>query len=86
MPVSVHHPKYKALQAVLVEMRRQAGLSQTQLADRLGVGQSYISKIERAEAYVDVFVYVDWVGACGVRPGLALDLLVEPFNSDASYL
>lgn len=77
MPVSVHHPKYNALQSALVTFRKDAGLSQVQLAERLGVGQSYISKIERAEAYVDVFVFVDWCRACGLKPGTALDSLIE---------
>lgn len=60
MPVSVHHPRYQALQAGLAELRKAAGLSQVQLSTRLGVGQSYVSKIERGEAYVDVLVFVDW--------------------------
>ena len=75
MAVSVHHSRYQALQAGLVALRRAAGLSQVQLAERLGVGQSYVSKIERGEAYVDVLVFVDWCQACGVKAGRALDQL-----------
>jgi transcriptional regulator with XRE-family HTH domain len=33
----------------LVEWRRQEGLSQVELADRLGCDQSYVSLIERGE-------------------------------------
>lgn len=84
MPVSVHHPKYNALQSALASFRKDAGLSQVQLAERLGVGQSYISKIERAEAYVDVFVFVDWCGACGLKPGMTLDSLVESIKPRGS--
>jgi transcriptional regulator with XRE-family HTH domain len=54
-------------------LRKAAGLSPIQLAQRLEVGQSYVSKIERGEAYVDVLVFVDWCIACGVRPGAVLD-------------
>ena len=57
-------------------LRKAAGLSQVQLAERLGVGQSYISKIERGEAYVDVLVFVDWCQACGVKAGHTLDQLI----------
>lgn len=71
--VSVHHPRYRALQVAMAEWRRQAGLSQVQLAQRLDVGQSYVSKIERGEAYVDVVLFVDWCVACGVQAGVALD-------------
>ena len=59
-------------------MRKQAGLSQVQLAERLGVGQSLISKIERGESYVDVLFFVDWCEACNVsRPGRELDRLMD---------
>lgn len=78
MPVSVHHPRYQVLQAGLVEMRKKAGLSQVQMAERLGVGQSYVSKIERGQAYVDVLVFVDWCLTCGVSAGCALDALTAP--------
>lgn len=81
MPVSVHHPKYNALQSALATFRKDARLSQIQLAERLGVGQSYISKIERAEAYVDIFVFVDWCCACGLKPGTALDYLMDSIKT-----
>lgn len=55
---------------MLVQVRAAAGLTQAQLAQRLEVGQSYVSKIERGEAYVDVMLFVDWCRACGTRPGL----------------
>ena len=82
MPVSVHHPKYKALRLSLAAFRKDAGLSQIKLALLLGVGQSYISKIERAEAYVDVFVYIDWVVACGIKPSTAIRCLTESIHND----
>jgi len=55
--------------------RKTAGLTQVQMAEKLGVGQSYVSKIERGESYVDVMTFVDWYAACGLKPGLALDQL-----------
>lgn len=73
MLVSVHHSRYQILRKGLVALRKSAGLSQVQLAEKLGVGQSYISKIERGEAYVDVLVFVDWCHACGMSAGQTLD-------------
>ena len=55
--------------------RKAAGLTQVQMAERLAVGQSYVSKIERGESYVDVLTFVDWYAACGHRPGAVLDAL-----------
>jgi transcriptional regulator with XRE-family HTH domain len=75
--VSVHHSHYQALRGELVALRKAAGLSQVQLAERLGVGQSYISKIERGEAYVDVLAFVDWCQACGVGAGHTLAQLFD---------
>ena len=77
MPVSVHHPRYQALQALLVVVRKTAGLSQTQLAGRLGVGQSYVSKIERGETYVDVLLFIEWCQACGAVAADVVDELVR---------
>lgn len=82
MPVSVYHPKYQALRSSLAAFRKDADLSQIRLAALLGVGQSYISKIERGEAYVDVFVYIDWVVACGVAPSAAIKRLTESIRAD----
>ena len=77
MPTTVYHPRYQALRAGLVGLRKQAGLSQVQLAERLGVGQSFVSKIERGESYVDVLLFVDWCNACGAPgAGQVLDQLV----------
>lgn len=60
----------------MVEVRRAAGLSQVELAEALGVGQSYVSKVERGEMYVDVMVFIDWCLACKVRPDAAIAKLM----------
>ena len=72
----------------MAEWRRQAGLSQTQLAQRLDVGQSYVSKVERGEAYVDIILFVDWCVACGVQAGTALDrvLMAQSGSEEARNL
>lgn len=59
----------------MVDARKAAGLTQVQMAERLGVGQSYVSKIERGESYVDVLTFSDWCAACGLNCGLVLDSL-----------
>ncbi|MBN3823671.1 helix-turn-helix transcriptional regulator [Burkholderia sp. Ac-20384] len=74
---SVHHPRYKALRAHLKALRKGAGLTQVELAQRLKVDQSYLSKIERGERYMDVLFYLDWCRACDVLPDQAVVKLVE---------
>lgn len=77
MSVTIHHPHYQALRSAMVAWRKKAGMSQVQLAERLQVGQSYVSKIERGEAYVDVMLFIDWCRACGIKPGAALDRVLS---------
>lgn len=52
----------------MAAVRRAAGLSQLGLSEALGVGKSYVSKVERGEMYGDVMVFVDWCPACEVPP------------------
>lgn len=77
MPLSVHHPRYQALQAHLKDLRKAAGFTQAELAERMSVGQSYLSKIERGERYIDVLLYLDWCRACGAAPDAAIKALAE---------
>ena len=83
MPASVHSSRYQALRPALVALRTKAGLSQRQLAERLEVGQSYVSKIERGEAYVDVMLFVDWCLACGAKPGTVLSRVLASLPQPA---
>lgn len=50
-------------------------MTQVQLAERLSLDQSYVSKIERGERYVDVLLYIDWCKACKIEPRAAVKLL-----------
>lgn len=77
VPVSVHHPRYIAVQAKLQTLRKAAGISQEELADQLAVGQSFVSKIERGEAYVDILVFFDWCEACGANAGAVVSDLIS---------
>lgn len=54
------------------ELRKRAGLTQVQLAERLSLDQSYVSKIERGERYVDVLLYIDWCKACETSADIAI--------------
>lgn len=61
-------------------VRVKAGLTQVRMAEALGVGvgvgQSYVSKLERGENFVDVLLFARWCSACGVKPGNTLDKLI----------
>ena len=73
MPASIYHRNYEHLRAAMAAARKAAGLTQVQMAEHLQVGQSFVSKMERGDSYVDVMVFIDWCVACGVLPGALLD-------------
>jgi transcriptional regulator with XRE-family HTH domain len=54
---------YRLLIQRLTAARKEAGWTQTQLGERLGLRQTYISKIETFELRLDVVVLVYWARA-----------------------
>jgi transcriptional regulator with XRE-family HTH domain len=77
MSVSLYHNEYEALRALLHDSRVKAGLTQVQMAEKLNIGQSYVSKLERGENFVDVLLYAKWCKVCNIKPGKALDELLK---------
>jgi transcriptional regulator with XRE-family HTH domain len=51
---------------ILVEARRDAGLTQVALAKKLGRPQSFVSKFERGERRLDVAEFLDVARALGI--------------------
>lgn len=76
MSASLYHANYDDLRALMRAVRVKAGLTQVQMADALGVGQSYVSKLERGENFVDVLLYARWCQACKIEPGKVLDQML----------
>ncbi len=56
------------LRKVLVRTRRDAGLTQVELAKRLGRPQSFVSKVECGERRLDVVEFLDVSHALGADP------------------
>ena len=59
--------------AVLVASRREAGLTQAQLADRLGKQASFIAKIEIGERRLDVVEFAAIAKAIKIDPRVLFD-------------
>jgi transcriptional regulator with XRE-family HTH domain len=55
----------------LVSARQAAGISQAELAKRLGKPPSYVAKIELKERRVDVVEFIEFVRAAGADEELA---------------
>jgi transcriptional regulator with XRE-family HTH domain len=59
MPKSVFSAKYTRFREMLVEARKAKGLTQVDLALRLGRKQSYVSKFERGERRLDIVEFLE---------------------------
>ena len=59
MAKSSFSPRHKALRALLIQARRDAGKSQVELATLLRKPQSYVSKFETGERRLDVVELLD---------------------------
>lgn len=60
--------KQTQLRRQLVQARRDAKLTQTALAKKLGRPQSFVSKFERGERRVDVIEFLEIARALNVDP------------------
>jgi transcriptional regulator with XRE-family HTH domain len=63
-------PPYDVLTELLVAARHAAGVTQKVLAERLSVGQSSVSKVERGLQRLDLVELHRWLSALG-EPSLA---------------
>jgi ribosome-binding protein aMBF1 (putative translation factor) len=59
--------KYQLINA-LIQQRRTRGWTQQQLAERAGIGQAEVSKIERGRKSPTIDTYARLAGALGIEP------------------
>jgi transcriptional regulator with XRE-family HTH domain len=65
---SIFTSEYGFVLERLVSARKTAGLTQSQLAQKLGKPQSFVSKIERHERRLDVVEFVVMCKALDIAP------------------
>ncbi|WP_312734330.1 helix-turn-helix transcriptional regulator [Brevundimonas sp.] len=68
MPKTIFGGEHRHLVAVLVEARQASGLTQAELAARVGKDQSFVSIIERGQRRVDVLEFVALARAMNTDP------------------
>ncbi|MBO6837368.1 MAG: helix-turn-helix transcriptional regulator [Alphaproteobacteria bacterium] len=68
MQKSIYTEKHKKLVDWLVQSRKAAGLTQQQLADKLGRPQSFVAKYENLERRIDVVEFVEISAQLSVKP------------------
>ena len=77
MARTLHTERHRRLREILVAKRKEAGLTQTVLANRLGKPPSYVAKYELGERRLDVLEYLDIAKAIGFDPREPLGALIE---------
>jgi len=65
---TLHTSEHEALLTTLRTAREKAGLTQAQLADRLGKPQSFVAKYENGERRIDVVEFVALARAMDTDP------------------
>ncbi|MEQ8743968.1 helix-turn-helix domain-containing protein [Parasphingorhabdus sp.] len=60
---SLRGEQHKTFVAELKRIRSEAGFTQAALAEKLGVPQSFVAKVEGLERRLDVVEFVNWMEA-----------------------
>ncbi|VVE55984.1 XRE family transcriptional regulator [Pandoraea communis] len=63
MPNPIHDPKYQVFRQMLLDARKEKGLQQVEVAERLGKTQSFVSKYERGERRLDFCEFIEVAAA-----------------------
>lgn len=72
MPKAQHAARYRRLPALLRQLRIEAGLTQRDMAARMGISHVAVHKCETGDRRVDIAEFVDWAKSCRVDPQEAL--------------
>lgn len=72
--------RHKALIALLVEKREAAGLTQTELAAKLGEYQSFVARLESGQRRVDVVEFLELAELLSFDPAKAIRQIVGSRN------
>jgi len=68
LPSSIFTQRHQELIGFIASARKAAGITQVELAERLGRPQSFVSKVERGERRLDVIEFCQVAEALGRDP------------------
>ncbi len=72
MEIMNKHHQYTTLREILIETRRTQGLTQVEIANRLGKPQSFVSKYESGERRLDVIEFLQICKVLNTQPMIIL--------------
>ena len=77
MPSSIFTQRHQEFIAFIASVRKAAGITQFELAEKLGKPQSFVSKVERGERRLDVIEFCLLAEAIGQKPAKLLQEFVQ---------
>jgi transcriptional regulator with XRE-family HTH domain len=77
MSQTLQSPRHKALITLLVERRKRAGLTQAQVARKLGRHQSFVATVESGQRRIDVVEFLEFAQVIGFDPRTAIRRLAS---------
>ncbi|GEP06689.1 transcriptional regulator [Methylobacterium oxalidis] len=77
MPRSLRSSRHQRLAELIVAFRMEAGLKQSEVAERLGRHQPFVSDIESGQRRVDLIELLDLAEAIGFDPRDLVTALLE---------
>lgn len=82
---TLHSEENKALVAFLLKARKDAGLTQVELAERMGKSQQFVSRLESGERRIDLLEFIMLARAIKADPrdllGRVLKKLPKSFEA-----
>lgn len=69
MPEWVSSPLHRSLIEAMVAARKEAGLTQRDVAGRLHKPPSFVGKVEAIERNLSITEFLDWCSVLSVEPG-----------------
>ena len=67
--------RHKALVDLIITRRETAGLTQAQLAEKLGEYQSFVARLESGQRRIDVIEFLDLASTLGFDPAKTIRLI-----------
>lgn len=73
MPAPIHDPRHKVIAQKLTQLRKDRGLLQIDIAQRLHRPQTFVSKVESGHRRVDILELLDILKALEADPHAFVD-------------
>lgn len=83
MEKSIHSRRYQMLIVQLQSYRKLNKITQYDVAEKLGITQSQVSKIERCERRLDVLELIDYCRAINLSPANISALIAQISGMDS---